>query len=49
MIKQALTSCMYKPCPFLAVSALSLSHIARYALSFQYENISKITKFYTIH
>ena len=34
---------------FLVLSALSLSHIARYAPSFQNGNTSKTTKFYTIH
>ncbi len=33
---------------FLAVLALLLSHMARYALSFQDENISKTTKLYII-
>lgn len=49
MIKHILISCMYKSWFFLAVFALSLSHIARYAPSFQDENISKTTKIYTIH
>lgn len=37
------------PLFFSDVFALSLSHIARYTPSFQDENISKITKIYTIH